>query len=156
MLALTRQVDYALIALAHLAERARQDAGPTSARELAELGGLPAPLTMKLLKLLARGRMVASTRGPQGGYTLALPPEQIALTDVVTAIEGPTRLTPCVGRLPIMGQGCELEAICPIRGPIRELNARLGRFLAGVSLADLIDPGEPETDEREAAALAAV
>src|SRR5580765_7307117 len=60
MLTLTRKTDYALIALAFLAERGGRTA---SARQIAADRGLPVPILMNILKELHRCGILKSSRG---------------------------------------------------------------------------------------------
>ena len=139
MLNLTRKTDYALVALAFLGNRREVQEGPASATLIAEQFGMPKALLMNIMKELAQGKLVTSTRGARGGYELAIAPQRISLLNVVTIIEGPMRLTECAdSTLPIVGQGCTLADGCPIRTPIRRLNDRINRFLEEVTLADLL------------------
>lgn len=143
MLSLTRKTDYALIALSLLTQRrAEGDAKGVSARVIADQHGLPLPLLMNILKELAHAGIVRSTRGAQGGYSLAVDPHELSIRRIVTVMEGPVRMTECgdaYPRLPIVGQGCGLEANCPIREPMRRLNERISAFLDEVTLADLLE-----------------
>ena len=66
---LTRKTDYALVALAGLA---RHPAAYASARDLAGQLQLPLPVLRNILKQLAAAGLLASTRGPSGGYKLAV------------------------------------------------------------------------------------
>ena len=137
MLALTRKTDYALIALSFLAQEQAEAAKPVSAKRIAETFGLPLPLLMNILKELVQAKVLSSTRGPHGGYALAIEPDKLTLLEVVTALEGPMRLTQCSDGLPVVGQGCELSDGCPIRGTLRSLHRRINDFLGEVSLQDL-------------------
>ncbi len=139
MLALTRKTDYALIALSYLVEQQTQGDNPVSAKRIAETFGLPLPLLMNILKELVQAKILTSTRGPRGGYSLATKPAQLSLLEVITALEGPIRLTQCADRLPVLGQGCELSANCPIRGTVRSLHQRINQFLAEMTLQDLYE-----------------
>ncbi len=139
MLSLTKKTDYALVALACLAQRAREGAPPVSARKLADEHGLPVALAANILKDLHLAKIVDSTRGPTGGYALTQSPSKTTLLDVITAIEGPIRLADCSDDLPILGQSCAIACKCPIRDPMRRLNERLREFFQSVSLADLFD-----------------
>lgn len=139
MLALTRKVDYGLVALTLLARRRAARSGPLSAAQIAAEYELPRALLMNVLKELNHARIVSATRGAAGGYELAIEPQQLSLLEVITALEGPVRLTACADGLPIVGQGCNLESDCPIRGPIRRLHGRLHRLLEETTLADLLD-----------------
>jgi Rrf2 family protein len=139
MLCLTKKTDYALIALAYLAQRQSEEARPVSARAIAEQFDLPLPLLMNVLKELAQARLVRSTRGAHGGYALALAPGQVSLLDVVHAIEGPIRLAPCATHLHVAGEQCLHSADCPIRSPVQKLHARLSQLFDGITLADLLE-----------------
>jgi len=141
MLNLTRKTDYALVALAFLGQRRESAVGPASAATIADQFGMPKALLMNIMKDLAHSRLVTSTRGAHGGYELAVDPANVSLLEVVTAIEGLTRLTECADDLPIVGQGCALADNCPIREPMRRLHDRINRFLGEVTLADLLDGG---------------
>ena len=72
MLKLSKKVDYALIALMHLAQ---QDEGASSAREVATIYGMPQDLLAKVLQKLTRSGLVVSHQGMKGGYSLARPAE---------------------------------------------------------------------------------
>jgi Rrf2 family protein len=142
VLALTRKTDYALIAMAGLSVRG---SGPASTRDLAERYHLPLAALRNILKDLARGGLLVSSQGPQGGYRLARPPGRITIADVVRAIEGPVQFAPCCP--PVGGPGettpCRLEHSCRIKGSVRGLHERLVDFLNGVTIADLADHGGP-------------
>ena len=45
---------------------------------------------------LRRAGLVESVRGAQGGYTLALPPEEVKIGQIITAVEGPIALVDCL------------------------------------------------------------
>jgi len=140
MLSLTRKTDYALVALALLGQRRNDGQGPVSARVIAEEFGLPQPLLMNILKELAQAKIVTSTRGATGGYTLAGEPSQTTILEVVTAIEGPVRLAQCCDGLPIAGQGCAVDAgSCPAKGAVRQLHKRIVSLFEEMTLQNLLD-----------------
>lgn len=151
MLQLTRKTDYALVALSHLARRKDEEAGPTSARLIAEAYQLPLPLLMNILKELAQAKLVTSTRGATGGYELAVEPARVSLLEVINAIEGPVKLAPCCDEMPIVGQGCGMENCCPIQGSINKLHKRMIGFFNEVMLDELIEESpSPETSAPQA------
>lgn len=139
MLALTKKVDYGLIALCHLAQNRSRVA---TAREIAERYQVPHALLMNILKQLAAHALVRSSRGPRGGYELAVEPDAISLNDLIEIIEGPIRFVQCA-----MVNGdtaeprCELTEVCPVSGPVRRLHQKLKSFLSETTLADIaFDP----------------
>lgn len=62
---------------------------PTSVRDIAERTGLPQPYLEQILFALKGAGIVKSKRGVGGGYTIARDPEQITLSDIVSAVDGP-------------------------------------------------------------------
>ena len=133
---LTRKTDYALVALAGLAQ---QGARSCSARDLAEQLHLPLPVLRNILKLLTARGLLISTRGPSGGYRLARSPSEITLTQVFEVIEGPVQLALCC---PVGADEdepkCQLEPSCKIKGSIRRVHESLLRFLDQVTLAQIV------------------
>lgn len=152
MLALTKKTDHALIALACLAKRFETSAHGQSpcvcAREIADAFDLPLPQLMNILKELVRAKIIRSLRGACGGYVLARSPKQVTLLEVITAMEGPVRLTECCsGALPILGQGCVMAKGCPVRRPISRLHGRIQDFFASVTLAQLLESSPADAQE---------
>jgi FeS assembly SUF system regulator len=134
---LSRMTDYGIVLMTHLAESPRGSLH--NARELAERTGVPHPVASKLLKSLAREGVLASQRGARGGYSLARPPEQISVADLLAVLEGPIGLTECSAH---PGQ-CAQEPSCHVREPWQRINRVVRDALAHVTLADLAHAGLP-------------
>lgn len=151
MLTLTRKADYALISLTHMA---RGQGECCSAREIAERYNMPLPLLMNVLKRLARRGLTESVRGPRGGYRLALPADEIRLSDMIQAVEGPIQLTRCSPTHDEKGLGgeqrsrpsCDVGEACPVRKSIHLVHDRLIRFLDDVTLAEIAANASPQSD----------
>ncbi len=62
---------------------------PMKADRIAEAQGIPAKFLETILLELKHAGIVRSQRGPDGGYTLARPPEEISVADVIRAVDGP-------------------------------------------------------------------
>jgi len=60
--------------------------GPVGAREIADATGLSKRYLEQVLGLLKRSGIVTSSRGKNGGYELAFPPDRINLSDIWRAI----------------------------------------------------------------------
>ncbi len=84
---LSLQVQYAICGVFDLAYNGRED--PVQIRIISERQAIPARYLEQIFQRLRRARIVASKRGPGGGYTLARPPAQITLREIVEAVEGP-------------------------------------------------------------------
>lgn len=132
MLRVSKLTDYATVVMATLAS----DGGLQSAQVLAERCHLELPTVSKLLKQLAQAGLVASTRGINGGYRLALPPERITVADIVVAMEGPIAMTECSAHSGLCGH----EPHCGVRVNWRRINQAIAGALAGVTLAEMTRP----------------
>ncbi len=62
--------------------------GPISVTTIAERENLTVPYLEQLLNRLRRHGLVESVRGPKGGYLLSKAPQQIAIGEIVRALEG--------------------------------------------------------------------
>ena len=134
MIRLSRITDYGIVLMVQLARVADDTA--RNARHLAAETDLPAPVVSKVLKSLARKGLLASQRGSKGGYTLARPPEDISVPEMISALEGPISLTACTTR----PGTCSQESSCDVREPWQRINAAVHAALKQITLADLAAP----------------
>ena len=67
---------------------------PINLRTIAEPHGISCQFLVQILLQLKRAGLVRSIRGACGGYQLTVPPHEISLLDVMTAMEGPPPDTP--------------------------------------------------------------
>jgi len=148
MIAFTRKTDYALLALAALADAAsRPSPSPLSARQIAATYRLSHPLVMNVLKDLLHGGIVESTRGAKGGYALVRDPAGITVQEVLVAIEGQPALAACCGDEAVTDAiDCEVSLRCPITHAVQRLNERIQSFLGEITLADLIHQSNRATE----------
>ena len=141
MTLLSRKTDYALLILAFLHQH--REGG--CAREIAERFGLSRAFVANILKELCQKGFVVSHRGVKGGYVLQRPLEEVNLAEILEALDERFRLASCTGHSgTVVGDdGCWISPICPIKGPIAEVHARIIEVFRTVSLADLLQPHLP-------------
>ncbi|MEA2492940.1 MAG: hypothetical protein QOJ29_851 [Thermoleophilaceae bacterium] len=84
---ISAKTDYALRAAIELASLAGD--GPVKGELIANAQGIPLRFLENILGDLRNAGIVESRRGVDGGYLLARPAEEIALADVVRAVDGP-------------------------------------------------------------------
>jgi FeS assembly SUF system regulator len=137
MIRITKQTDYGIVLLTHLAAHPDR---PYNAPELSTEARLPLPMVSKILKLLAKEGLLLSHRGVKGGYSLSRPPAAISMAEIVSALEGPIALTECIA---IEGD-CSHEALCPTRSNWRRINQAVRAALEGISLAEMAQPKRQE------------
>src|SRR5215470_18082890 len=91
---ITTGVEYGLHCLFFLAGPLEGERS-ASARDLAELQGVPLEYVAKLFTKLKKAGLVLAAEGVGGGFRLARPPEKITVLQVVEAIEGAKPLFDC-------------------------------------------------------------
>jgi FeS assembly SUF system regulator len=133
MIRLGKLTDYGLLLMAEIARSPRE---LHTARDLAASCRLPLPTVSKVLKTLLQSRLLLSHRGTRGGYSLVREPRQIAITEIISALEGPLALTECS----MDDSACDLEPSCPMKDNQRIINQVIHGALAKVMLSDLIRP----------------
>lgn len=121
---LTQESDYAVRIVYCLAkEGARRDA-----RYISEQMNVTLRFSLKILGKLAQGGLVRSYKGNRGGYELARPAADISVKDVIDAVEGPYRISRCVGQDGCCNRGvsgsCEFQKVfARITGKVNEMLA---------------------------------
>jgi Rrf2 family iron-sulfur cluster assembly transcriptional regulator len=132
-LALTRRGDYAVRAALCLAKRGGEGRY-VKIREVAQIMGLPASYTPRVLRLLAEAGLAEARAGRDGGYRLTRPPAEVDLLDVVEAAEGVFRLERCILR----GGPCHWEQACAVHAAWSAAVQACRDSLGRTSLADLV------------------
>src|SRR6266478_9821200 len=82
---LSARADYALRAAVELAAA---DGGHITAEQLARAQQIPGKFLETILTELRRAGLVRSQRGPEGGFWLAKPANEISLADIIRAVDG--------------------------------------------------------------------
>jgi Rrf2 family transcriptional regulator, cysteine metabolism repressor len=126
-------VDYSLKALLLLAERYPSTL-PVRVEEIAATQDIPENYLRRLLIELKRGGLVASQKGPSGGYMLARPPARITMAEVVEIIEGDYTPVECLEE---NSTTCPREQPCAMRDVWREVRDSVNGILRGVTLQTL-------------------
>jgi len=133
MFKISRLTDYGVVILRYLAKKG----GASSARDLAELSGLPLPTVSKILKLMAKHKLVTAKRGSNGGYELVESLKTISLLRLIEIFEGPPAITSCmVDSL----HKCQIHQACPQRDGWHMVHQRVAEVLNNISLFELIGP----------------
>jgi len=91
----------------------------------------------QLLGALRRAGLVSSTRGAQGGYELAHPPERITVGQIIRVLEGPITPLDCLDTDSGSGPYCGQPDQCVLRGLWKNLQDSMERVLDNTTLEDL-------------------
>jgi Rrf2 family protein len=132
---ITRQADYAVRAVLHLA---RNGEHRTATSSIAEEQHIPPSFLAKIISQLSIAGLLHTSRGARGGVTLAREPAEITLLEVIEAIDGPIQLNECVGS----GGTCVFDENCPLRPVWCDAQEELVNRLKGTTFAKMIAKGK--------------
>ncbi|MCI0643102.1 MAG: Rrf2 family transcriptional regulator [Gemmataceae bacterium] len=126
---LTRASTYALHAVAYMAIQKKDQ--PTASHIIAEKRGIPERFLLKVLKPLVSAQVLYSVKGPNGGYRLAKPANEITVLEVLEAVDGPIRGLAPTGGDPRNAINRKLDQIC------HDSAETLRKHLGKIKLSDL-------------------
>jgi Rrf2 family protein len=132
MLEITRQADYALRATTELARVPEGERVSTAI--IATQQNIPLPFLAKIISQLVVRGILETVRGASGGVSLARPPDQINMREIIEAIDGPITLNRCT-RDPSV---CEQAAACPFCEIFVDAQVALTSRLESTTLGDLM------------------
>ena len=127
---ITRQADYAVRAVLHLAHNGDQRIATST---IAEKQRIPPSFLAKIISQLSIAGLLHTSRGARGGVTLARDAKDITLLEVVEAIDGPIQLNECVGE----NGTCSFDSDCPLRPVWCDAQEELVGRLKGTNFADM-------------------
>jgi Rrf2 family protein len=136
---LSQKTRYAIRAIQHLADR--HGKGPVPLAEIAASQNIPANFLTTILSELGRAGVVASQRGRDGGYWLAVMPSELTYGDLVRMMRGSLALVPCASRRAHERcTNCLEEDECRLRALMLMVRDQTADLLDSIHLSDPIDP----------------
>ncbi|BDW10790.1 Fe-S cluster assembly transcriptional regulator IscR [Polynucleobacter sp. SHI8] len=132
---LTTKGRFAVTAMIDLAMR--QAEGPVTLAGISKRQKISLSYLEQLFGKLRRDRIVESTRGPGGGYSLCRDGSTITVADIITAVDEPIDATQCGGKGNCHGQD-ELNMQCMTHDLWSNLNKKMVDYLQSVTLKDLV------------------
>ncbi len=130
MLALTKQVDYAIQLIGGL--KGLKENETVSLRTFAYESSISFPFLQRIARQLKQAGIIVSQKGKDGGYRLAREPRSITVQDLVDAIEGKTGIAACISN----PGSCGFEDMCSSKDVIEVLNFEISELLRSVTAAD--------------------
>jgi len=113
----------------------RQHNGPVTLASISQRQDISLSYLEQLFGKLRRHELVASTRGPGGGYTMGRPMSEISVADVIYAVDEPLDATQCGGR-----ENCNSDdERCMTHDLWANLNRVMVDYLDSVTLQQLVD-----------------
>ena len=108
--------------------------GPVSLADISVRQGISLSYLEQLFAKMRRNKLVVSTRGPGGGYSLGGSPEQVCIADVINAVDEEIQVAG--GNTDANYEPCLTEQLW------EELSAEIENYLTTISLADMMQNDE--------------
>jgi Rrf2 family iron-sulfur cluster assembly transcriptional regulator len=132
---LTAKGRYAVTAMLDLA--VHDNEGPISLADISERQGISLSYLEQLFSKLRRRDLVASVRGPGGGYRLNHQPQDISIASIVDSVDENVDATKCSGRA-----DCQHGETCLTHELWADLSDEIHQFLSNINLASIIEKRE--------------
>jgi len=132
---LNRRGEYSILGMVYLAEQVNGNFVEIS--EVAKAVGVPEKFLRILFHELVKSRLLRSQRGTGGGFTLARPPQEITLRQIVEAIQGPIAAFDCVSGNSSDDE-CDKIGCCALHVVLKGIRQNIITELDGYTLAGLI------------------
>jgi Rrf2 family transcriptional regulator, iron-sulfur cluster assembly transcription factor len=129
---LTTKGRYAVTAMLDLAIHYKD--GPITLADISKRQGISLSYLEQLFSRLRKRGLVDSARGPGGGYRLSRPAAEIAIADVVTAVDEKVDSRRCGGLA-----NCHNDERCLTHDLWTDLSMEIHNFLSSISLAQLME-----------------
>ncbi len=113
------------------------DTGPVSLADISVRQGISLSYLEQLFAKMRRNKLVVSTRGPGGGYSLEDTPETVCIADIIRAVDEEMNVT----NKDVMDGSTDFEP-CLTEKLWEELSEQIHDYLATISLADMMQDEE--------------
>jgi Rrf2 family iron-sulfur cluster assembly transcriptional regulator len=130
-LKLTSKGRYAVTAMLDLAFHT--ETGPVTLSEISKRQDISLSYLEQLFTRLRKQELVRSTRGPGGGYSLNRPADQLAVAEIVAAVDETVDTTRCSG-----ASNCHDGRQCLAHELWDDLSQQIFGFLNNITLQDLM------------------
>ena len=129
---LTKQTDYTIRAILHLAVNPKEF---VSSKTISDEEEIPLQFLRRILQTLTKEKIVVSKEGVAGGVKLKKDPHKIKLTKLIEIFQGNVELTDCLFRKNI----CKNRSTCVLRKRIKKIEIKVVKELKDITIGTLID-----------------
>lgn len=135
MFQLSKRVEYALIAIRHIAMQPNGRMHTT--KEIAARYHIPYDLLAKVMQRLAKKGYIFGHHGVNGGYTIARDPNTLTISSIIQAVEGKPNVTiiQCEAETP---ENCIIHGTCTIKNPLVKLQSNINRVFDQLTIMEMV------------------
>ncbi len=134
---LSNTCKYAIRAVLYLA--INEDGSKIGIKRISEDLEMPTPFLGKILQVLSKNKLLNSTKGPHGGFSLGKDANDISLLDIVEIIDGLDFFHNCVIGVRICEDDPEKKKLCPFHNELDPLRDKLYSQFKALSIGQFRD-----------------
>lgn len=138
---LSNSCRYAIRAVIYLAIQPKT-AGKTGIKQISKDLDLPTPFLAKILQDLAKQKILSSSKGPHGGFSLMKDPRKIKVIDIVKAIDGEEFFTNCIIHNGPCGGKRHKRKYCALHDEYDKVRHELKQVFRRKTISDLVHTSE--------------
>ena len=135
MLKLSKQVEYAILAIQHIAKNNERR---LSTKEISADLGIDFEFLAKTLQLLKKKNIVGAKKGKGGGYLLLQAPAQLTVADIIMAVENTDRIS-IVDCLEHSNATCVRFEDCAMKLPFLKIQNKINNIFDNTTIKDMIE-----------------
>lgn len=128
---ITRNTDYAVRVLCCISEEKQK---VISTDRFVKSLEMPRPFLRKILQTLTKEGLLNSSKGKDGGFALAISPEEITLTNVMEIFQGPIKLNECTFKKKV----CPNIKDCPLKKKIDVIEREVIAKLKAITISSIL------------------
>jgi Rrf2 family iron-sulfur cluster assembly transcriptional regulator len=134
---LSSSCKYGIRAVTYIASKSKKN-GKIGIKQISRDLDLPTPFLAKILQQLAKQKILSSSKGPHGGFSLLKDPKSITLFDIVATIDGSDAFDNCI----IHNRSCisvnEEKLSCPIHKDYIRFRTNLIKLFSKKTIYSLV------------------
>ncbi len=107
-------------------------------KKISDKLNIPSPFLGKILQILAKNKILSSSKGPNGGFGIAKPSAKISIMDIYKIIDGTDYFSSCL----IGVQSCTDDPInspCPLHKKYSTIRDQVYNLFVNTSISDLVN-----------------
>ena len=135
MFKLSKKAEYALMAARYMV--LNNHGSCVTAKEIAENYSISYELVSKVLQKLAKMELINSYQGAKGGYSFSKDPNDISLTELISAVDSEYKITTCF-KEKSNASDCSHIDCCKIREPLSLVQQKIDKVFQETKLAHII------------------
>lgn len=134
---LSNSCKYAIRAAIYIKLNSNDNTRKIGIKEIAEELDLPTPFLGKILLSMAKHRILKSTKGPNGGFLLGKPANEISLYDIIVLYDGKRLFEDCLIGISTCSPNDDIELQCPIHSKYLPISNQMQNLFKSETIESL-------------------